>query len=820
MEIYIVRSELMRYTVFGITAIAVLAAVFILYVILQWKKRKDWVDAMYFIAVFVTGMVLYALGLSYDGNPNSPVLPLFTIASAIHLSFKSFCGDFALSSISNLSQDNEIFSVAVFMHFITAIMFTCLIAIKLFGKNVINRIHVYINKHFHLKYIVFGKREPVYIVIGISGQAEVFLQSLRYEQKRRTTVILDAAIKGKKNDLIDRGFAVIVIKDDEDKDEEENIVKGTREALEIAGFDGSTIISMSEDDDVNLLTVKIVTDYIDSVVDPQKDSKGRVEKLSPSQKDKLNELQLFVYAMYEMLDRTEHFKFSEYALGRVRFFNPHELRARKFMFEHPITSLIPEEWIYKEKARLYKESDDVPNKPTGPYRIMNFFVGYGRTNQHLLKKSICNYQLLNTDYNALIIDKNAKCLGKHFQNTAPGLFNKNENGKTVFGSELNPGSVYYPNQNEAYNIVFDDLDVLSSDFYDRIIQEIKKGYRDKNGYDFATIIIAIGTDMLNIETALELRQKLYERKLLKVKYGESEYDRVKIFVKISKNILKYDEVLNDKSYIPNKIKTFGALKEILNESYIIDEKMDVIAKSIDNVYQETTGTDTPQKEVLTNWDSLTEFKRESNRYAALSIRTKFNLLGFDFDEFKEANAVEKDYNEKYGIAISERQRSRKMNGEFVDFAECDENGEIKDNARNNLARLEHQRWNTLYLVNGWTKLEIKEAAANIRRIAKDVVDYIRRVDVNISEHERAKKIAQKIFNKSRQDEKSKQHACITSFEGLSLLREDQADALREVEEDVVQLLSRDKLRSIADARCSDFNLMDRLFDRILSESKG
>jgi len=751
----------MLYTTFAIIAIAALAVVFSLYFFYKKNADKDWIHAIYFSTVFVTGAVLYFLGLSYNEYPGNTTLSLFTIATAIFLTLKSFVWDFGGSMISKIAQDNSIFAVAVFVHYIAAIMFGGLIVIKLFGKNVINRIHIFINKY------LFSYFLSKYIVIGTSKQTDVFLQSLSYIQRALTTVILDAALKERKSDLIDRGFAVIVIKGGE-----ENIVDGTHDALKTAGFRRSKIISMSENDDVNLLTAKMVTDYIAKIVNPNKE-----KKLSKKQERKLQKLKLFAYAMYETLDRTEHFTFGKRAFGRVRFFNPYEVCARKFILENPITSLIPKAWINTTKARLYNESDEGHDKS---YRIMNFFVGYGRTNQHIFKKNICNYQLLDTDYNALIIDKNATELEKHFQNTAPGLFNKEENGKKVYGSELNPDGIYYLNPKEAYNIAFENLDVLSFDFYDRIVQEIKNGYHDKNGYDFATVVIALGSDILNIETALELRQKLYERKLLKLVCCGA---RVRIFVKITKDVLGYHDMLNGEGSIDNEITVFGALDETINESYVIDEKIDLIAQCIANNYWKAIGKDARKTNVVTKWDTMTEFKRESNRCAAMSIRTKLNLLGFEFKEREnktDDNAVREVYDKKYGIDVSKRQREEKAKGKFVDFAERDANDAIIDNARNNLARLEHQRWNTLHLVSGWTKLEIAEVTAR----------------------------------KTRQDEKSKQHACITTFEGLSNLRARQADdALAEAKNNGKQL-SPDEVLSNADTVCYDFDLMDALFENL------
>jgi hypothetical protein len=121
----------------------------------------------------------------------------------------------------------------------------------------------------------------------------------------------------------------------------------------------------------------------------------------------------------------------------------------------------------------------------------------------------------------------------------------------------------------------------------------------------------------------------------------------------------------------------------------------------------------------------------------------------------------------------------KKSGKFVDFAERDDKGNIIDNARNNLARLEHQRWNTLHLVSGWTKLPIGEVTAD-----------------------------------TRQDEKAKQHACITTFEGLSDLRERQANDALTREEKNGKNYSIDKALFDADTICYDFDMMDRLLDNL------
>jgi hypothetical protein len=269
---------------------------------------------------------------------------------------------------------------------------------------------------------------------------------------------------------------------------------------------------------------------------------------------------------------------------------------------------------------------------------------------------------------------------------------------------------------------------------------------------------------------------------LKGNTGGTEYERVRIFVKILRESVLTDyKLLNDKNDIDSEIIVFGASDEILNEDYIINEKLDGIAKRIANDYWKNAGSDRQKTNIVTKWDTLTEFKRDSNRYAAMSIRTKLNLLGFEMREGSGGTDQEtvKAYESAYGIAVSVEQRAEKESGKFVDFAEREDSGNLIDNARNNLARLEHQRWNTMHLASGWTKLTIEEVTAH-----------------------------------TRQDEKAKQHACITTFEGLSDLRKRQADSMAAETKANGEEFSVDTALSEADTVCYDFDVMDRLFDNL------
>jgi len=181
--------------------------------------------------------------------------------------------------------------------------------------------------------------------------------------------------------------------------------------------------------------------------------------LSEEQEAKLAALQLSAHIMYKTLNRTEHFTFAEYALGRVRFFNLYEARAQKLIAENPITKLIPSSWIDTSKARLRK-----------PYSIGSIFVGCGLTNQHLLRNTIANYQLLGTPYSVLIAGLDADNIEAQFRNAAPGLFTETSDCRLAFAK----------------------LNVLHAEFYQQICAEIE-------GLDYASVFIALGSDKLSIE---------------------------------------------------------------------------------------------------------------------------------------------------------------------------------------------------------------------------------------------------------------------------------------------------------------------------------
>ena len=752
-------------TIFSAISIVLIAAVFVLYILNKSRNESNnWVYVLHFIIVVVTGTVLYDLGLSYSESGTTMPSFVYVLNDALAATLRSFGAYYEMSSVAKLADTNILFAIAIFLNYIGAVTFTGFTAIRLFGKNTVSRLKVFVNSFFSRK-----------IVIGCNDQAQIFLKNLR-DRRQRTTVILEPDNKTKLADLVEDGYAVLVIRDEENGDHKDDLTAATAEALRRAGAfrekHSTDIIAMSESDEQNLCVAKIVTEHVRNKIPHVKNKKGIT--LSEDQAICLRGIKLRAFIMYSFWDRTAHFIFTDHALGRVRFFNPYEMRARKFAIENPITTMIPPVWIDTQKARLNKA-----------YGIGNIFVGFGRTNEQILRKSICNNQLLGIDYNALVIDKNAKTSEKRFKNDAVGLFRPELNSK----NDENGKSRYFDDPKEKNKIGFEEYDVLSLEFYDRVCSEIESK-------DFITVIIALGDDKLSIETALELRHKLYERDLLTDK--DDGHPKVVMFVKImERSILSDEGMLNYENTC--KIKTFGEEKEILNEEYIIEEKLDELAKRIADNYCDDSSEDVAQ---FTKWDALPRLERDSNRYAAMSIRTKLNLLGFELKESAELQDpdVEQAYCDVYDMKLADMQHAavekqwnnEDFSGDYVDFPKREGNA-IADTARNNLARLEHQRWISFYLSNGWTKLEKTKVTADTRK-----------------------------------DPVAKQHACLTVFEDLEELRDMQSEAHIPLLKEKIQKRDPTKAevetdkeaevwaKSEADVIRYDFFLMDKLFRTLKS----
>lgn len=518
-------------------------------------------------------------------------------------------------------------------------------------------------------------------------------------------------------------------------------------SLQVAGVNNkkrkTIVVAISDKDEENIAVAEIITNLVAQrameVCEPNATDldaflkktvaiahKSRDEAVRISLGEKIDKIKLEARIMYTVIDRAEHFDFADNAFGKVNFFNPYELRAQKFFWEHPITHYIAPLLDY-DKARL-KGSINKDGKIIKPiseseYRIKNIFIGFGSANYQMLRNNVINYQLFGADYNAIVyandIESDKPSVRQQmFMQQSPGLFNKDEKIK---------GKEYYESPKEKYNIEFRHGNVLANEFYDGLLSEIEKS-------DFTSVYIALGDDKTSIETALEIRQMLAER-----------FDRlqnVRIFVKVrNKSAIMTDALINNFRNIPLKIECYGLDEDFLSVENVVAPFIDKLASTLSN-----------QNHNLP-WGFSSEFERDSNRSKVLGLREMLGFLGLDITIKSDGiESVIEEYRERYGlndndidaIVSVDASKNKPIRLRYLTI----KNGEILDNPRNNLARREHLRWDTFHYVNGWTKKPLDLIGS--KNGEDDLEKYF--------------SLNRTIGDLGRKNGLTKQHACITTFE--------------------------------------------------------
>jgi hypothetical protein len=620
-------------------------------------------------AVFFAALLLNWAAIDYyfgaDGNPGG----IFKFGATVGVTLKMFGFEWEWELCAGLARNNIWYSIAIILCFISAVLNTVLLVMRLLIKSLWNAVSVFFLAH---------SANKIWVITGTGVHQEALLESLTPEQKSTAIIIPGEINEEAKKEYLARGFLVI----------NEKI---SADVLKKAGcFNAreTILIAISDDDIENLETVRTVNSCL--------------QTLSAGERGKLR---FSARVMYTHIERAEYFAFCEgdAAGGKVQFFNPYEITARSFLFDNPVTRFIPSAYIDCKAARL-----------TGAFDFLHVFIGFGKANRELMKQSITANQVLGMDYHALVIDTSLKNSQSAFMNQS----------RFLFASE-GDSTEYFPAPKEKCRIEFVECNVLSKEMYDTVLGRVKKA-------DASAVVISLGNVQASAETAMELRQQCYAENI--------EKETINIFVRAKSHApIVAEDVLNSAADTRDgiRIAVFGFEDAILSLESIVNREMDILAKHIAAAYEGV-----PLDDYQTVWDKLSSHKRESNRYAALSVQVKLNLMGFSlkYDTAEtgvQDKAVLREFQEAYGFERAQRLRAAK---DVLSYIERDSLGAIADTARNNLARLEHQRWNAFHLVKGWSPMP-KKMVASLR---------------------------------DRQDKRTKKHACITTFEGLAELCDMQA----------------------------------------------
>lgn len=333
-------------------------------------------------------------------------------------------------------------------------------------------------------------------------------------------------------------------------------------------------------------------------------------------------------------------------------FSTHELLARTFTEENPVSKYLPDEFF--TNGALKPESD-----------IAVFIVGYGKLGHELYKHSILNNQYVTyTD--------EYKVLPLHYY-----LCDKNIDTSEWLITGLNESLVelndyaddYFPIPELPYK-----TDVISANTSSReVINAIRNHVRKPDSYAF--IIIDSENDYSNIEISAKIQTLLHGNNnyhiAVRCEDASVVDDEYITYFGKNENVFNHEVIVND---------VFSSMGVKLNEMYLAHYASDEDKKRTDFAkYIQQLGT--------MSWLGLDHFTKYSNIYSAMNLRVKLNLLGFDY------------LNDGKGENISLVKRYIKYDG--------NQNYEsnFTPSIRNALIAQEHARWNAYHLINEWMPLK-------------------------------------------------------------------------------------------------------------------
>ncbi len=364
-----------------------------------------------------------------------------------------------------------------------------------------------------------------------------------------------------------------------------------------------------------------------------KNVKNILNLLSCAKKEKMNDNQVYFYVnttdenaekYFEAKNREQNTNFE------IKTFSVPDLTARQLFYSYPIHDYIP---IDKNTATAFSG-------------LTIFIAGLDTFGIEILRKSIYLGQFIGGEYKAIVTDEEMTRKKGLLYNKYPGL-KKNYQIETY---EAVPGS------EEFYQVL------------------------EKNLHNINYIVVALGNDTLNIETATEI-QRLVNR---------SQVNHKPI---IAVHIIKDEDFEHLEKYrLFSDIRFFGRSPDIFTENIIINEAMDKMARKMNALFNSIY-----KIEPADNWGKLDTFTKESNRAAALNISTKLKLLGLEAKEISCDNDIE--INNRAPVNLNDY-----LTGERLD----------------NLAKQEHLRWNAFHFASGWVTWPLDKIDNPIK--AKDLAN--------------------------------------------------------------------------------------------------
>lgn len=460
--------------------------------------------------------------------------------------------------------------------------------------------------------------------------------------------------------------------------------------------------------------------------------------------------------------------------AHISCFSRHELMARRFVVDYPITRFIPRDFYNSD----YTVKDGK--------EINVVFIGFGKVNYQLFRMCSMQFQfagiksgkLCAKPVNYYIYDNEKKALNNEFF-TRLGF---------EFDEEFKDCD--FPKPEKICNIA----DVKPWDINS---EEAKKKFKSLVTKDsFTYFVISLDNDLEDASYARTVRRLL------------NSDDNFRIFVRARNDS---GEKLNAERLCDGdtdeKIIYFGEEKKLYTHENIVNDELLELAQRINLLYNNVKNPPEwlksikqlkpeAQKRILNEyleksknrqymqeqWASLIAIEQDSNLYHALNLPFKLNLLGFGMVKKRdgEIGVSEEKFDERYI-------NSGRANG-YNDYSFF-----FKTESSNVLAFIEHSRWNALYIMYDYKQMKKKDL-----KIVKE-------------KDEKGKEV----LTVPHKNGEKKQHACLTTYYGLNeLIIYKYRMLYPDADADAADFNTDPRLLSLGKIYAYDYMDLDRLYGEI------
>lgn len=448
----------------------------------------------------------------------------------------------------------------------------------------------------------------------------------------------------------------------------------------------------------------------------------------------------------------------------INCFSKHELIARQFVVQYPITKFIPRSF-FNENYSLKPDKD-----------INVVFIGFGKMNYQLFRMCSMQFQFATQNDGKL----ESKPVHYYIYDHKDEALHNEFFSRILYEFEEDFKDCDFPRPDKICDIA----EVCRTDINS---VEAKKRFKElvtDNGFTY--FIISLNADLEDASYAQTIKRLL------------PEGGNYRIFVRAKSNAEKLG---ND------GIIYFGDESKIYTHGSIVNDDLSEFARRLNMLYDniqnmpewlaairhlpaeqqgealEKSLSDPSHRNLMrANWENRPMIEQASNLYHALNLPFKLNLLGFDMVKCSNGN--------RNGITETEFNKRYINTGKINNYA--DVNFFFGLQSSNVLAFIEHSRWNALYILYDYKQMKKRDIVA-VKQVEKDGTIKISAPHKNIA---------------------LKQHACLTTYYGLKELIEYKFSVMYPDEkiENVPPTDSR--LRELYNLYQYDYMDLDRLYSEI------